>query len=188
MMDPFSFLRKTGILKHNLVMLRDPTYSFYHGPISKDFPDFHALKEWQKNYKEKYPHNREIHCLGTSSGGYAAILFGYYLKVDTVTAFGAPTLIDLAAIRESYSLPDSWTLPETHRDLAKLLAHGNRKTKYRLYYCKDYYTDRAHAERLADCTGVSLHPQEGNIHNVGQILERCGQLEKLFPSVNITDI
>lgn len=179
MMDPFVFFSKTKIWEHNLVMLRDPQNCFYHGTFAPT-PDFETLKKWLQDHIEKNATHRAVHFVGTSAGGYAAILLGYYLKPDWVTAFGAPTHIDCDAYRKKYQQADSWALPVAHQQLNTLLEKGNGKTRYRLYYCRDYITDRDNAKRLKNCPGVTLYPQEGDRHGVVQEMNKRNLLQNLF--------
>ena len=182
MMNPLTFLSKTGILERNLVMLRDAACSLYHGTIADDLCGFESILARLQEYGQNLSGCSEVYCSGTSAGAYAAILFGHYLQVDVVIAFAPPTLIDVEEFRKRHSLSPSWILPEKHRDLAALLAEGNGRTEYRLYYCRNCARDRIHAERLARCPGVSLHPQPGNKHNVVDILDNLGGLEEIFSS------
>ena len=179
MMHPSSFFNKTGIWDHNLVMLRDPSKGLYQGNISEEMPDFLSTKARLLDYKKQL-NCEEVYCVGTSAGAYAAIVFGHYMEVDAVSALAAPTKINAARMRRNYSLSRSWKLPAIHSDLTKLLANYNGKTKYHLYYCKDHQHDNEQAERLSSCSGVTLHPQEGDTHVVVKILEKSGQLETLF--------
>jgi hypothetical protein len=181
MMNPLSFLCKTGLWGRNLVMLRDPSCGLYHGMLAEDLRGFASILARLREYRRQYEGCRKMHCAGTSAGAHAAILFGHYLEADVVTAFAPPSLIDADAMRAKRSLPASWTLPEEHRDLARLLATWNGRTAYRLFYCRSCLADKEQAERLAHCPGVSLHPQEGHQHNVVEVLDKNGKLGGLFP-------
>lgn len=163
-------------------MLRDSSCGLYHGSLAKDICGFQSILARLRDYRQQYSYCTEVYCAGTSAGAYASIVFGYYLEVDVVTAFAPATLINVAAVREKRSLPSSWTLPERHGDLEKLLAQGNGKTEYRLYYCQDCLSDRNYAERLAHCPGVSLYPQPGERHNVVEVMDDHGGLESIFSS------
>lgn len=77
--------------------------------------------------------------MGTSAGGYAALLFGYLLEADTAVAFAPQTFISPQE-RKRYgetrwgkhtrSLIARGALDERRADLAPVLADGGSGTKY----------------------------------------------------------
>jgi len=176
-MSPLRFLKLSQARRRNLVMLRDLDKNHYHGPLSEDWPNIEASIEQQRKIQAKFTHTTETYCTGTSAGGYAAILFGHYLKADIVYAFGAPTRVGMEKVDPGVEIP------EAHRDLSILLAEWNGQTRYQLYYCEDYKPDRTSAERLADCPGVELIPLPGNSHNVFKNVDTNEFLSNLFPPI-----
>lgn len=181
MMDPMTFLAETGLIHANLVMLRDYQRFFYHGGLNRELPDIDAVRERLLACRRQLPHVSQSFCLGSSAGGYAAILFGHYLNVDAVYAFAPQTLIDLERLQAVARRNDIWRFPETHRDLALLLAGHNGQTRYKVYYCEDNAIDRRSAERIGGCPGVELYPQPGDAHVVIRELHRAGRLRDLLP-------
>ena len=128
-MKPLKFAKYANIWKRNLVMFRDPDRSCYHS----NNIDINAEIKWQRQYREDCKHVKELYCTGTSAGGYAAILFGHYLKADAVFALGAFTKLDLDRILDDPKMPnksiDQSAIPAAHMDLRKLLNNWNGKTK-----------------------------------------------------------
>src|SRR5262249_9512716 len=129
---------------------------------------------------QELPHVRYTYCSGPSSGGYAAILFGHYLEVDIVYAFAPVTLINLDFLKRFGGLKDVSLISEEHRDLTKVLAKHNGKTRYKIFYCEGNIRDRKYAERLKGIPGVELCPQVGHTHNVIQAINDSGRLGQLF--------
>jgi hypothetical protein len=111
--------------------------------------------------REELPHVRQTFCSGPSSGGYAAILFGHYLQVDVVYAFAPITLINLDDLKKYGGSKDISRIPDQHRDLARLLAKHNGRTRYKIFYCNGHGRDRTQAKHLQDLPGVELCPQPG---------------------------
>jgi acyl carrier protein len=138
-------------------MFRSNGFNYYHGPIHPDWPDIQTSISKQRQIRDECTDADELYCLGTSMGGYAAMLFGHYLKADIVHAFGAQTVIDLKAVR----LADK-DVPESHRDLAVLLEQWNGRTRYKMYYNEGYEPDRIAAESMAGIEGVELFPLPGS--------------------------
>lgn len=178
--QPLTVLRETGLIHNNLVLLKDYYRSFYQSGLSSEIRDTEAIVERLQACRAALAHVRETFCSGPSSGGYAAILFGHYLKVDTVYAFAPVTKIDLGDLQKYGGLKETVTIPEEHRDLARLLSTYNGRTRYKLFYCRNHVRDRAYAEHLQGLPGVELHPQPGTTHNVIQALHESGRLRDLF--------
>jgi hypothetical protein len=197
MMEPLTFLRTTGLLDANLVLVRDPHHAFYHAGISDELPDFEAVRERLRERRRQLPRVRRTCCLGTSMGGYAAILFGHHLRADAVFAFAPQTLLDLGRLQAdgAYAITARTLrnlerrgvmagrarvahLPDEHRDLALLLAHYNGHTRYKVFFSEGSTRDRAFAERIGGLGGVELYPQPGSHHNVVQEMARRGLLSE----------
>lgn len=180
MMEPLAFFRETGLLNVNLVMLGDDQGFFYHAGLSRELPSFDAILAHLASCRGQMAPVRETHCLGSSAGGYAAILFGHYLGVDTVCAFAPQTLIDLKRLQARTGRKDTWRFPPDHLDLALLLATHNGRTRYKVFYCEGHEEDRGFAQRIAACPGVELYPQPGDTHVVVQEMHKRGTLRDLL--------
>jgi hypothetical protein len=174
-MQSFDFLRSTRIDTRNLVIFTDLRSTFYLHGLSQTIPDMSAFLEWQRRQRrEHFPGVRVTYCFGISSGAYAAITSGYFLRVPIVWAFGLPT-----SQCQGIPPPDD-SVSKLCIDLAQLLRAYNGVTEYRLFYNEHCEQDRAAAERLAMCPGVRLFPQSGADHFVLTSLHRSGQLEGLL--------
>ncbi|MGI8890089.1 MAG: hypothetical protein ACR2G0_04815 [Chthoniobacterales bacterium] len=181
-MQPLTVLRETGLIRTNLVLLKDYYRFFYQAGLNAEITDVAAIIARLQRCRQELPHVRQTNCFGPSSGGYAAILFGHYLKVDAVYAFAPVTQIDVNGLKKFGGRKDVERITETHRDLARLLATYNGRTRYKLYYCDGYARDRAHAEHLRGLPGVELYPQPGSTHNVAQAMFESGRLRQTFDS------
>src|SRR5690348_8645059 len=164
--QPLTVLRETGLLRTNLVLLKDYYRFFYQAGLNPEIPNNDALMARLRKCREELPHVRYSYCSGPSSGGYAAILFGHYLEVDIVYAFAPVTLINLDDLKKFGGLRDVSRITEEHRDLAKLLAKYNGRTRYKIFYCEGNVRDRQYAEHIRGLPGVELCPQTGHTHNV----------------------
>jgi hypothetical protein len=181
MVNATQFLSQTRLMLRNVVIFQDATRSCYLRGVSPELDSFEALLAWQIAFRDSQPHVRRVYCVGTSMGGYAALLFGHMLGAEAVWAFGPPTVPSRDAAG-FVAVPDE--VPPERADLAVLLGRPNGRTKYHVYYNERFAADSAAAAHIAHCEGVSLWPQPGDGHNVvGGLLER-NVLRNVFPPVS----
>jgi hypothetical protein len=93
------------------------------------------------------------------------------------------TLINLDDLKRFGGCKDISRITEEHRDLARLLAKHNGRTRYKIFYCDGHTRDRNYAERLRDLPGVELCPQPGTTHNVIQAIHESGRLGEIFGAI-----
>jgi esterase/lipase len=95
--------------------------------------------------KDKFKHYERVICIGASAGGYAAILFGSLLNVDTVIAFIPQTRLKSKERDEKY------------RDIAH---HINTTTKYHIFADLSIH-DEKNCHHVSQCERISMFP---NVH------------------------
>jgi hypothetical protein len=178
--QPLTVLRESGLIYNNLVLLKDYYRFFYQAGLNREITDVEGIIARLRRCREELPHVRQTFSSGPSSGAYAAILFGHYLEVDVVYAFAPVTSINLEDLKKYGGFKDIERIPEHHRDLARLLARHNGRTRYKLFYCDGHGRDRNYAERLKHLPGVELYPQPGTTHNVIQAIHERGRLREIF--------
>jgi hypothetical protein len=172
--DPQAFFRETRLFERNIVMFRDQFRAFYQMGISPQLNTFDAFLQWQVAFREQQSHIRQVFCIGTSMGGYAALLFGHLMRVDEVWAFSP--LTDIRG--RGRALADT---PRKHAILRPLLSEWNGRTRYNVVYNASSKIDAARAESIARCGGVTLRPQAGGSgHNVVDDLYSRGELHSIL--------
>ncbi len=176
--NSLEFFGRTRLLERNVVIFQDPYRAFYQRGISSRISSFDALLQYQREVRESLPHVRRVYCLGTSLGGYAALLAGHLLGVEHVWAFGPMTLLP-----DVFPLRGITVAPE-RRDLKIGLSMDNGKTTFAVYYNQRYEQDKIAALRVADKPRVVLWPQPGEGHNVVETLMTLGKLEAVLPPVS----
>lgn len=181
--QPLTVLRETGLIQNNLVLLKDYYRFFYQAGLNPEIRDVDSTITRLQRCREELPHVQQTFSCGPSSGGYAAILFGHYLQVDVVYAFAPVTLLNLDDLKRFGGCKDISGISEQHRDLARLLATHNGRTRYKLFYCDGHVRDRTYAARLQGLPGVELCPQPGTTHNVIQAIQESGRLGEIFSTV-----
>lgn len=122
---------------------------------------------------------RRLVTMGSSAGGFAAILFGVLMGAERIVAFGPQTIIT-AKIFAHYDNQQS-TFGDVVRngrdwlDLAAVLrANPGFGGRIRLYYAQDYEMHRVAAARFRDFDCVELVPVPGKTHGVARAMLRDG--------------
>ena len=185
------FFEITKTLGYSRILLRDKHEMHYHFGVDRKRRDWPSLLEYLKiQIQELAP--QKVICIGTSSGGYAALVAGYYLGADYVHAFGAQTRIgvDPESIRTAVNPRNRRKLYQSKRafrqvfDLAPLLEKPNHKTTYFLHYCACHETDRGFAERVAALPSVITFGYPCSAHAVAIFLAKKRLLGKLLEVEN----
>jgi hypothetical protein len=171
--DPMRFFAEAGLMERNLVLFKEAQPAYYYRGISDRLDTFDRFLAWQRELCTRLQHVRRVFCIGSSMGAYAAILYGYHLRAEEVWAFSPQ-----AEAREVLLPPD---VPPHLRDLPRLLATSNGRTRYNIYYNRSSAIDHAEASRLSGADGVALCPQNGTGHRVVDTLIESGRLRSIFP-------
>jgi len=185
------FFEITKTLGYSRILLRDKYEMHYHYGVDRKRRDWPTLLKYLKSQIEELSPQKVI-CVGTSSGGYAALVAGYYLGADYVHAFGAQTRIgaDPESIRTAVNPRNRMKLSKSRRafrqafDLAPLLEKSNGKTTYFLHYCACHETDRDFAQRVASLPSVITFGYPCSAHAVAIFLAKKRWLEKLLEVEN----
>lgn len=128
--------------------------------------------------------------LGSSGGGYAALLFGCLLGVTEVHAFAPMTFIspDLRArygerrrAKQLATLLDSGRYRPEYGDLSPLFRRApSPGTRFVIHYCRSHELDSVHAGRLASHPGVELRRYEEGGHRIVRHLRDSDKLKPLL--------
>lgn len=175
----YEFLKLTSSHDCSRVFCRDVKRSWYHLGTSQETNSIPVLKEKLETIIAELSPSK-VTCVGASSGGFAAILFGHMLKVNTVHAFAPQTFLSesekrwAADIEKLYSLD----LNPTHRyfDLRKALEKDNKVTSYHLHFCERHEEDKLHALHVRFCPGICLHYYDCERHSIAMHLKEEGRL------------
>jgi len=187
----FEFFETTQILKYNRILLKDKYRMFYHYGVDwrrRDWP--RLLKFLEAQIQEFRP--KRLFCIGSSSGGYAALIAGHYLKADYVHAFGPQTILrlDEEGIREALLPKHRRRLAVSKRtcrevlDLVPVLQNSNGKSQIFVHYCNGHAQDRAFAERVAELPRVMTFGYPCDAHEVAISLAKQRFLGELLQVEN----
>jgi hypothetical protein len=185
------FFETTKTLGYNRILLWDRYYMYYHYGVDRKRRDWPSLIAYlQQEIERLRPH--KVLCVGTSSGGYAALIAGHHLKVDIVHAFGPQTEIalDRAAIRHARHPVNRWRMSVSRRvhrevlDLAPMLRNYNGKSRYFVHYSARHEIDRRAASRIAEMPGVTTLGYPCEAHAIAVFLAKRKFLGQVLVTEN----
>jgi len=163
----FQYLNTFKKSEYNAIYLRDLHDAWYQ----KGFPGVAKNIDEAVSYLRKILSDipfRKLVAMGASSGGYAALVFGYFLKANRILAFSPQTLIP-----RGKPLTDHLQLEgcdPKYFDLTRLDWNSANIT-CDIFYSHDFQSDKASAERMKNVKNFVLHPfQAGQHHNIAKWL------------------
>ncbi|HUB67752.1 MAG TPA: hypothetical protein VL981_09745 [Candidatus Methylacidiphilales bacterium] len=196
--QPFDFFKITGIFDYNRILIREPwRYCYLKGIDETGFEGLRIRLEME--IQRIAP--KTVACLGTSAGGFGAILFGHLLKADYVHAFSPFTYVDLfnllrggdhrnafiywpgTVVRTNFFLPRA---QRRYRDLRSVLTQNNGKTRFYLHACAQSL-DRVRVEHLQNCPNVQTFLYPCNTHNVTWNMIKTKCLREMLRRENFDD-
>lgn len=190
-MGVFEFFDATKSTKYSRILLRDQFGVWYHHGINKQIRDFPQLID-HLNAQAKRLKPKKIICIGTSAGGYAAMVVGHHLPADYVHAFGPDTNLNVTvaqAIKSTFKDRNRyrrWKLLFSRRavseyfDLTHLLRNHNRITRYYVHYCTHSQWDAERAKSIENLPGVTCIAYPCDTHAVSVFLTKRKFLGKIL--------
>jgi len=165
-----------NLLSHcstNKLFIRDPTKGWYNGKISGLSEDANELKKVIERVTSAFDKGK-ITILGSSMGGYAALLFGLQLKVGRILVFSPQVTL-------------AGGLPNTPSSLKKILYPdlGNlikqtTETQIEYFFGVEEITDFYHIQHCTELSHLNIHCIINSPHNVMGHLHSLDQLEPLL--------
>ena len=173
------FFEMTKTLGYDRILLWDRYYMYYHYGVDRERRDWPSLLKYLKQEIARLQ-PKTVLCVGTSSGAYAAIVAGHYLKADFVHAFGPQTKIalDRNGIRYARHPIHRWRMSISRRvykealDLVPLLGQFNGKTRYFVHYGSGHQIDKGFAERIAGMPSVTTLGYPSDAHAIAIFLAK----------------
>jgi acyl carrier protein len=174
----FDFMDLTGSLNYSRILLRDPAQSWYLCGLGDHCSDFDGMVRVVRGHLDKLAPDK-VMAIGTSSGGYAALLAGHLLRADYVHAFSPQTYVDPVSIKRYrdetlgqkngavlQSLYARFGQDAEYLDLARALGGWNGRTRYLLHVCARCETDLRRARHLERVPALTILRYPCAVHNV----------------------
>ncbi|MDB4835325.1 hypothetical protein OAH12_01940 [Cyclobacteriaceae bacterium] len=187
----FEFFNSISDIPCDKLFLRDFSQAWYQKGVDSKLDHIEKVVQYIQDKINDNEYDK-ICFLGNSMGGYAAILFGSMLNVDTVISFAPQTFI--GRFQRLINRDGRWHSQITkvqgfkHKrkdlfDLKKYLKRNRLyKTQINIYYSPKDILDKKHAERLKKVNNIALHPIEEGGHAVVKVVRDKGELKSLIKS------
>lgn len=187
----FEFFNITSDVPVKKIFIRDLNQAWYHNGIPNVGKDIDEIAAWLKTKITKQGIKRVV-MMGSSAGGYAALLFGTLLEVDQVFAFAPQTFLDSynrSVYRDKryqqentqlYAWLEQNKSKYHYLDLKKILSKSSLKTELNIYYCENTRLDKYHAYHLKDCKNVTLYSYPEGGHSIVKWLRDQGKLTEII--------
>jgi pimeloyl-ACP methyl ester carboxylesterase len=186
---PFHFFQVTTGMPAKRLFARDPHRVWYHRGVPGFGDSIDEVATSLRGIVEEQGAERVI-ALGSSAGGFAALVFGTLLEADLVLCFAPQTVLDpdwLADIgdrrwnRRLRAL-DALGGPDTrYVDVREAIMRDRRAdTAYEVHYPASHDWDVHHARHLEGIPGLELHAHQEKEHQFVQALNRSGELWQML--------
>lgn len=186
MLPPAEFLRTLiASGKTDVIFYKDFSQCWYQRGLLGISEDVPSTVEYIRRTLAERGYGR-AYCLGTSAGGFAAILFGALLGATRILAFAPQTELTKQVFNRFRGVDSRFTEIPTdgsYLDLVKVLERTRYAGQIDIYYSAGHAVDRKAAERLARFPCVKLHPIMARQHNVAAHLRETGQLAAALDSL-----
>jgi pimeloyl-ACP methyl ester carboxylesterase len=185
----FEFLSATEEFPVKRLFVRDPRQAWYHCGMPQHGWTLASVVDSLRELIAQHDVDRLV-VVGSSSGGYAALVFGTLLAANTVLCFAPQTVLDLEILARMDDHRWDSALGPLHRagrldpswiDLQHALPEARcADTRYEVYFDDSFRVDRLHAERLLGLQGVRLYRFGRGGHRLVRMLRDSGALERIL--------
>jgi hypothetical protein len=185
-MPPFEFLRVTGETRAKRLFVRDLRGAWYHrGLTGAGLTEVRDFLEREIAACEA----ERVVMVGTSAGGYAALLFGTLLSASVVLSFSPQTTVDLGELHrmgdrrwddQLQPLKNTGQLQDDWLDLREVLSQYNGVTQYRLFVDDTFDLDRHHVDRLLPSEHLRVYRFGHGSHRLANRLRKKGVLTHIL--------
>lgn len=180
-MPPKEFFKSFSEKDMNIVFVKDFKQCWYqNGLVGKS----HDVESTVRVLRDLIPPStKNLICLGTSAGGYAAIRFGVELNAERIIAFAPQTLIGTQVFKRFKSAEsriEEVDINSPDFDLKKILSarpHHNIEVHFGELNAQDH----AAADHIKD--HVNLYPYPFDGHGIASYLKGNGTLEEILSTI-----
>lgn len=176
-MPKAEFFRSLNSVGVNIIFLKDFHQCWYQKGLLGVSSDVATTLDFLRSIIP--PETEELYCLGTSSGGFAAILFGNLLSAKKTLSFSPQTYIDQKVFMKFRTPESRWDdmKESNYLDVKKYI---NGTTENDIYYGLGNELDSHFAEQLKNSQNCNLNLLDTESHNVAKYLKDCERLDEII--------
>lgn len=188
----FEFFKSLKDVDCDKIFIRDFKQAWYHNGIDNKIKSIEELKKWLQNTIAENEY-QNVCFMGNSMGGYAAMLLGTLLNVNTIMSFAPQSYInpfnrilnrDFRWRKQMSFIYKSPTKVKEYFDLKSFFKkHNQYNSDIKIYYSTNHRLDKNHAERLTEIKNVSLFPFSKGGHGVAKDLRDSGELHNILNNI-----
>jgi hypothetical protein len=191
----FALVNSTSDFPVKKLYVRDLKFAWYQQGLPEVGEGIRDVALFlQKKIKEQ--NAQRVVMTGGSMGGYAALLFGWFVEADQVHAFNPVTFISPGKrflngdffrpgwkllkwrllMRSVYKSPK---FSKQYSDFKELFGTRDVKTQFHIHFSYRSRMDRRHAKRMGIFPNVILHGYNEKIHSL-KMLKKNGRLQNIL--------
>jgi len=186
-MPPAEFMRTFLNKKVNIIFLKDFKQCWYQkGLLGLTQDVSETISYLRREIMNVSP--KKIISLGTSSGGFASILFGVLLDIQEVLAFSPQTYITkqvFQKFRSTDSRISEMDFDSPYMDLKKIIETTNFSGKINVFFGEDNTEDKNAALYINHFECVNLVALPTEQHNTAAFLKKADKLDSLFADISL---
>lgn len=171
-------LEGIGTLKRfkvNKLFVRDPGRNWYNGPIAGVCEDADTLAEALDEVVSQFDREK-VTFLGSSMGGYGALLLGSLLGVGRIRAIAPQVVLNP-------KIPHSPKVDVKYADLTTVINRGASASDVRIWFGCGELLDVFQVGRCAGIEGCEVNAVPNSLHNVLAHFKGMGLLPKFIDSL-----
>ena len=165
------FLNTLEPLNTDILFVTDTIQTWFLYGINSEIDTIEKLTEYLGQVIKEYDN---VGFVGSSMGGYGAILFGQLLNPNHCVAFSPQTFLS-DELREKYGedrFPKYFHRLDNEKiEYYDLLNFKSENTTIDIYYGVKNRLDSLHSERMGQLKNVRLHPINSDSHNIASVIK-----------------
>ncbi|MGS0466416.1 hypothetical protein ACU8V3_04030 [Cobetia marina] len=162
---------------NNFIFLKDFWQCWYQKGLLGVADGIDSTVEYIKNILPNT--TKRIICIGTSSGGFAAILFSELLKAEISVSFSPQTYIDRKTFVRFRSPDSRWDDIESSSYL-RLSDFISNEVSHIIHVGEHNSVDMDHALVLSRFPAITIHRHDTDTHNTAAFLKKSGLLKSFI--------
>lgn len=172
------FKTLSGSEHYNIIFLKDFNQAWYQCGLFGVTDSVEDTVEYLKNIIPSS--TKRLITLGSSSGGFAAILYGCLLGAEKTISFAPQTFLNEEVFKRFKNIDSKkeCIANALYKDLNEIAC--NSRTIHHVYVGKHNKQDRIHIENLEKKDNFIFHYLDTNSHNVAKFMKENGDLDKLL--------